>query len=72
MDQKKEAIEVGREIGNILEAWRPAKGNGMDVAEAVMHGLESYNINVAPTEESYLRAIFVYLKTMIAERRRSF
>lgn len=72
MAQHKEPIDVGHAIADILTAWRPQEGNAEDIAKAVMHALERYNINVAPTLESDLRTIFVHLQERIEERQRSF
>ena len=68
----KRPIDVGREIAAILTRWRPEEGSAEDVASAIMHALERYNINVAPSMESELRTIFVRLSKLMDERRRSF
>ena len=72
MTQERQPIDVSREIADILTEWRPEAGSHEDVATAIMHTLERYTINVAPTEESELRTIFQVLQSMIEERRMSF
>ena len=72
MTEGKQAIDVGHEIADVLEKWRPNEGSAEDIATAVIHGLIRYNINVAPTLESELRTIFNYLERMIEEEQRSF
>ena len=72
MVQAKEPIDVGHEIANILKGWRPCEGSAKDIATAVLHALERYNIDTAPTLESELRTIFAYLRQMMDERSRSF
>ena len=72
MAQEKQPLDISREIADILTDWRPEAGSHEDIATAIMHTLERYTINVAPTEESELRTIFVVLQRMIEERRMSF
>ena len=68
----KRAFDVGREIADILIQWRPQEGSTEDIAEAVMAALGRYNLTVAPTMESELRTIFVYLREKMEYRSRSF
>ena len=72
MAQDKKSIDMGREIAAILAEWRPQEGSTADIADAVMSALERYNMTVAPTMESELRTIFVYLQEKMEYRSRSF
>ena len=72
MAQDKKPMDVGHQIADILTDWRPNEGSQEDIADAIMHALERYNINVAPTMESELRTIFVFLEHKMDERQRSF
>ena len=72
MAQERQATDVGREIASILTEWRPEEGYTEDIADAVMNALSRYNLKVAPTMESELRTIFVYLREKMEELSRSF
>ena len=66
----KEAIDVGHEIAELLLAWRPEM-SAEDVADAIMHALERYSIEIEGPGEIGLRSCLYRLSEGIAARHRS-
>jgi hypothetical protein len=67
---KKQAIDVGHEMAALLREWRP-KIKGEDVAEAIIHALERYSIDIEGPRELGLMSCLTKLQIKMEERLRS-
>lgn len=66
-DNERKPIDIGREIAELLIAWRP-EIDGEDVASAIMHALERYSIQIEGGAEGGLRWCLNELGPKIQER----